>query len=583
MGPKVLSVLLTLDVVTNSPSWLITIRRFIGCHLVAVELILVIVAAIVSLIWPRVSSISSVVVRRTRCIYERAWLAVTVAAVLPALMRCLILPFWYLPEPIVHDEFGYLLTADTLHSGRLSTPTHPMWRHFETPTVIHTPTYASVFPLAQSLFLLLGMWLGHAWVGVVISMMLLAAALCWMLRQWFPPRWAFFGAILFGIRFGVASYWMNSYWGGAPAAIGSALALGVLGRALHRHTLTAAEGLVLGCGLTLLANSRPFEGLGVALAGGVVFAVSSRGKVGTKTWIAAAASAFAVLVLAECFVGLYNLRVTGSMIRTPYQVSRAEYGIPVVFIWESLPPGRSLSTEWMKEYYQWNLDLRGRYNSLRGIIRSVGGKLSSFFAFYVGPIFCIPLLAGIRVFTNTRIRPLLVVGSLGMIALLLESYFFPHYGAPLFPIFLAAIVQGLRYLSTHSRWRELVQVVPGVAFLMLLIAIFVPNPSPWPISWTAARVVRKTSRASVKRKLIESGGSHIVIVHGGNHENEWVFNTANIDSAAVVWAHDLDPAMNPKIMDYYKNRQVWWISLQDSPPVLHRLSPANTIRRAPGP
>src|SRR4051812_40005468 len=227
-------------------------------------------------------------------------------------VRAALLPVLGVPQPDSHDEFSYLLAADTFTHGRLTNPTHPMWTHFETFHVIQHPTYMSMYPPAQGLVLAAGQVLGNPWIGQLLITATMCSAMCWMLQAWVPPQWALLGAVLAVLRLGILSYWMNAYWCASVAALGGALVLGAWPRLRKRGR--PVHGIVLAVGLVLLANSRPFEGLVFSIPVGIAMLAWLMGKRRPPLNKALPALSLLCVVLASgaAATAYYYQRVTGS-------------------------------------------------------------------------------------------------------------------------------------------------------------------------------------------------------------------------------------------------------------------------------
>src|SRR6266849_7654468 len=268
---------------------------------------------------------------------ERKTLAVVALFFIVIGVRLALLAQLPVPVPGIHDEYSYLLLGDTLAHGRLANPPHPIWMSFESFHVNWFPTYSSKYPPGQGAVLALGQVLGHPWIGVLLSVAAMCVAIFWMLQAWLPARWAFLGAILVALKFGIASYWINSYWGGALAATGGALVLGAMPRIVRRAC--TRDALLLGLGIAILANTRPYEGLLFCFPVAGWFSWWLAGKIKSpaplRTRILRVFAPLAVvLTLTTGFIAYYNWRLTGSAFLFPYALNSRTYRTTGLFLWD---------------------------------------------------------------------------------------------------------------------------------------------------------------------------------------------------------------------------------------------------------
>ena len=497
-------------------------------------------------------------------------------------IRLALLPLMPVPVPGIHDEFSYLLQADTFVHGRLANPSHPLWVSFETFHVNWLPAYASMFPPAQGFVLAVGQLLGHPWIGVLLSDAAMCVAIFWMLQAWMPARWAFLGAILAVLKLGLTSYWMNSYWGGAVAATGGALALGALARIVRRASLR--DSLLLGLGLAILANSRPYEGFFFCLPAAVWFVLWVAGKIKTKDSIHLRSRRgllpfSAVLTLTLMFMGYYNWRLTGHPLLLPHQLNTRTYYTAPMFLWQhAKAPLHYRNMAFQVFYNGWS---QAQFHSTWADVAKVSREkiqLCQDTFLWSGVLLLLPGL--IFVFLDRKMWPLLLTLASGGLASVLFIWFNPHYVAPLTCVVFALLVQAIRHLRTMRVSNVPLGVVLARAAFLLLVLHTASHAAYAVIDPVSLPSSGNRDRALIARKLAQLPGKHLVIVRYAelhNPHNEWVFNGADIDNAKIVWARELDPQQNEKLLSYFKDRQVWLIQPDSNS---SRISPYRSLQQA---
>ena len=479
-------------------------------------------------------------------------------------LRLAVLPWLPIPTPGVHDEASYLLMADTFSHGRLANPSHPMWLSFETFHVNWFPTYSSMYPPAQGLALAVGQLLGHPWIGVLLSSAAMCTAIMWMLQAWMPSRWAFLGGMLTVLKFGLVSYWINSYWGGAVAAIGGALVLGALARVYRRANVW--HSLLLGFGVAILANSRPYEGLVFCLPAAIWFLWWLVGK--TKSQVSQRARFATVLVpvllliiSTAVFMGYYNFRLTGNASRMPHVLRYETYHSSAIFLWQHRRPPRHYNNQQFEDFYNgWE---RENYkNTSDDVLRVTAEKVirDSGNFFWWGALLLLP---GVPYALRDKKMGLPIatffVGILGIFVLI---WSLPHYAAPFTCVVIALLVQSIRHLRTIYIFTFPVGKWLSRAALFLLaihVGSYILYGRCDSLVWACPGNAR---RAAIEKQLLHTLGNHVVIVRYRKNHNphiEWVYNGAEIDGAKVLWARELGEGQNAKLAAYFKDRQFWLV------------------------
>lgn len=495
---------------------------------------------------------------------------------LPIALRLALEPQNPIPTPNVSDDFSYLLIADTLRHFRLANPVHPFHQFFETFFVLQQPAYASIFPLGQGLILAIG-WtvFGHPWAGVALSIGALCALCYWMLRAWTTPGWALIGGLLAVIEFGPLNQWMNSYWGGAVSGCAGCLVFGALPRL--RASARTRDALLLGLGLGLQLLTRPFEAIFLAVSVALFFLFDVR-RLMRPAGIAALAVLPAIaLMLAQ------NKAATGKWAELPYQLSQYQYGVPTTFTFEPIPtPHRSLTREQQLDYEQQSLVHGAGTDTFASYRRRWASRIRFYRFFFLAPLYLAALafLPRLREARYAWVAFTVLLFSLGTN---FYPYFYSHYIAALTCLFVLISVVGLERLSRWTIRKIAVGQEAARVLLFLCAAHFLfwygvhashnsdlyAALTPFETS-DAINHGDPEGRIAIRRELEAAPGQQLVFVrYWPQHRfEEWVHNAADIDHARIVWARDLGPDENQKLLRYYPNRTAWLLEPDARPPRL---------------
>ena len=499
--------------------------------------------------------------------------AVAAVFVFALLIRGVLLPMLPAPDPVVTDEFSHLLIADTLAHGRLTNPTHATWVHFESIHIIQKPTYNSDYFPGQGAVLALGKRIGHPWIAVWLLTAAMCATLCWMLQAWVPPGWALFGATLAVLRFGIASYWVNGYYGGCLAALAGALVMGSYPRLLRDPKVSTS--FLFGLGVAVIGYTRPFEGLAVAIPAAVGIAIAMfRGK--TPVWIVVPATA---VVLAGV-LGLlaYSKAVTGDPLKTPYAVNQATYGWPMTLPWFH-PPEVQFRHEELRRYYEYEKDVLDRNRTPFDLLKNSTLKGQEIWRFYFGPALSIAFVMLPRVWRSQRMRLLWIAAALTVLAALIETGSSPHYAAAGTGAFLAVLVECFRRL--RGARRQLVFLAPLIMLLILGVRVGLGTmhlPFTQKVNFQSWCCVKpgNPNKARILAMLDTTDGKHLALVKPKTDPDnvlQWIYNDADIDASKVVWARDMGAEANRALLEYFRDRKIWVVDPNVEPATIRPYSP----------
>jgi len=262
-----------------------------------------------------------------------------------------------------------------------------------------------------------------------------------------------------------------------------------------------------------------------------------------------------------------NKQVTDHWLTLPYAESQRQYGVPTSLTFQPHPtPHQPLTREQDLDYKMQRAFRAREFDTPATYFQRLIFRIRYLRFFFYPPLYIALLifLITIRDYNHLWIALTLMLFALG-------TNFYPlfleHYVAGVTCLFVLVSVEGLRTLHNWTSGSTAARILFYLCIGQFLLLYGV---------YASATDHTGDRRKEVNRQLAQVPGPLLVLVrYWPNHifQDEWVYNSADIDSSRVVWVRDLGDEEDKKILAYYPKRRALLLEPDARPPRLSDYRP----------
>jgi hypothetical protein len=327
--------------------------------------------------------------------------------------------------------------------------------------------------------------------------------------------------------------------------------------------------------MAILANSRPYEGLLLCIPCGVYFLLWMAGKLKTRVDIQLRIRQVFLPLLASMLIlgalmAYYNGRLTGNPFLLPHVLNSEAYITAPEFVWRHAKPPltyhnalfETMYNGWERAYYRTTWEDFWRISEEK---IDLDGRMF----FWRAELVLLPFVPFL--FRDRKMRLPLTGVLLGTLGIFLVVWGQPHYAAPFAGALILLVVQAMRHLNTVEVQGLRIGAMVTRAMVVILLALTAERALSGQGDEFPRRCEGIPERAAIVSQLEKIPGKHLILVRYAKFHDphtDWVYNGAEIDSAKILWARDIDALQNQKLADYFKARQIWLLEPDELKPLV---------------